>query len=251
MAELARQAAGAVRLGMLTPSSNTVLEPAVAAMLADLPGVTAHAARFRVVAIDLGEGSRAQFDTTPILAAAELLADARVHAICRAGTSGAWLGLDQDRALCAAITARTGIPATTATLALMQALGALGARRIGLVTPYLAAVQAAILARWAVAGLDCVAERHLEDPGNFSFAEHAEPAVERLVREVAAARPEAIAIHCTNFRGARRAAALEAEFGLPVLDSVAVSLWGALVAAGADPAGLAGWGRVFGLRPKV
>ena len=236
-----------IRLGMLTPSSNTVLEPVTAAMLAGLPGVTAHFARIRVVAIGLDAGSRAQFDTGPMLEAAELLADARVHAICWNGTSGAWLGLEQDRAICAAITAATGIPAVTATLALMEALQLLGARRIGLVTPYLGTVQQAILARWAAAGLDCVAERHLEDPGNFSFADHPEALVAQMVREVAQARPEAIAIHCTNFRGAGAVAALEAECGIPVLDSIAVALWGALRAAGARPAGLGGWGRIFAL----
>jgi len=237
-----------LRLGMLTPSSNTVLEPLTAAMLADLPGASAHFARLRVVAIDLGAGSRAQFDLTPVLTAAELLADAKVQSICWNGTSGSWLGLEQDHALCAAITQRTGIPATTATLALMRAFGALGAKRIGLVTPYLAEVQQAIAARWAAQGLDCVAERHLEDPGNYSFAAHTEATVARLVREVAAARPEAIAIHCTNFRGGGIAADLEAELGIPVLDSVAVSLWGAIGAAGADAGRLARHGRVFSLR---
>jgi maleate isomerase len=182
-----------------------------------------------------------------MLAAAELLADAKVHAICWNGTSGAWLGLEQDRAICAAITERTGIPALTATMALMEAFALLGARRIGLVTPYLATVQSVILARWAAAGLDCVAERHLEDPGNYSFADHPEALVASLVREVAAARPDAIAIHCTNFRGAHAVPALEAETGIPVLDSVAVALWGALRAAGAGTTGLARWGRLFGL----
>jgi len=238
-----------MRLGMLTPSSNTVLEPLTAAMLADLPGpASAHFSRFRVVSIDLGAGSRGQFDPAPIVAAAELLADARVDAICWNGTSGAWLGLDVDRALCAAVTERTGIPATTATLALMGALSRLGARRYGLVTPYLGEVQAAIVARWAEAGLECAAERHLEDPGNFSFAEHAEEVVRRMVREVAAAGPDAVVVHCTNFRGGRAAPGLEAELGLPVLDSVAVALWGAVRAAGGDPTPLAArWGRVFSL----
>lgn len=238
-----------LRLGLLTPSSNTVLEPATAALLADLPGVTAHFARLRVVAIDLGAASRAQFDPEPVLAAADLLADARVHAICWGGTSGAWLGVEQDRALAGAITARTGIPATTTTLALLDALAGLGATRYGLVTPYLAAVQQAILARFGAAGLACVAERHLEDPGNFSFADHPAERVAALVREVAAAGPEAIVIHCTNFRGTLAAPALEAATGIPVLDSIAVTLWGALRAAGASTLPLARWGRIFALPP--
>ena len=117
-------------IGMLTPSSNTVLEPIMAARLADLPGASAHFSRFRVVAIDLGAASREQFDPAPVAAAAELLADARVEAICWNGTSGAWLGLDVDRALCGAVTARTGVPAATAPSALFEALGRLGARAL-------------------------------------------------------------------------------------------------------------------------
>jgi maleate isomerase len=182
-----------------------------------------------------------------MVAAAEMLADARVHAICWNGTSGAWLGLEADRAICAAITAATGIPATTATLALHDALRALGARRIGLVTPYLASVQAAIVANLEAGGYQVPAERHLEDPGNYSFAAHEAGLVDTLVRDVAAARPDAIAIHCTNFRGLPGAPAVEAATGIPILDSVAVALWGAIRAAGADPRGRGLPGTLFTL----
>ncbi len=237
----------ALRLGMLTPSSNTVLEPATAAMLHETPEITAHFARFRVTAINLGDGALAQFDHAPILAAAELLADAKVHAICWNGTSGGWRGFDADRALCAAITERTGIPATTATLALADALRLLGTARLGLVTPYLADVQQAIVATFGREGLAVVAERHLDDPGNFSFAAHTPETVAAMIRAVAAEGADAAAVFCTNFRGATVAAALEAEAGIPVLDSVALALWGAIRAAGGDPSRIRGWGRLFGV----
>jgi maleate isomerase len=229
----------AVRLGMLTPSSNTVLEPATYALLDGVPGITAHFQRLRVLSISLEGGSTGQFDVAPMVAAAQMLADAKVHAICWNGTSGAWLGLDADRAICAAITAATGIPATTATLALHDALRMLGAKRIGLVTPYLGSVQAAILANLRAEGFEPAAERHLEDPGNYSFADHAPDLVTRLVQQVAAEGCDAIAIHCTNFRGLAAAAAV-AE--VPVLDSVALALWGALRAAGGSPAMVPGLG---------
>ena len=236
-----------MRLGMLTPSSNTVLEPYTAELLRDAPGVTAHFSRFRVLSIGLDAGANAQFTQAPVVAAAELLADAKVDSLCWNGTSGSWLGLAADRALAAACTAATGIPATTCTLALLQALERLGAVRVALVTPYLASVQQAIIANLTAAGLDCVAERHLEDPGNYSFAEHSEATVERLLREAAAARPEAIIVHCTNFRGTRLAARLEAELGCVILDSIAVSLWGGLRAAGGATAPLARHSRLFSL----
>jgi len=223
----------AIRLGMLTPSSNTVLEPATYALLDGVAGVSAHFQRLRVLSITLEGGSTGQFDAAPMVAAAEMLADAKVHAICWNGTSGAWLGLEADQVLCAAITEATGLPATTATLALHDALRALGARRVGLVTPYLASVQAAIVANLEAAGYAVPAERHLEDAGNWSFAEHDAALVTHLAQEVAAEGCEAIAIHCTNFRGLDAASSVR---GVPVLDSVAVALWGALRAAGAEPA---------------
>jgi maleate isomerase len=236
-----------MRLGFLTPSSNTVLEPAIAALLRDHPEMSAHFARFRVLAINLGAQANSQFDTAPILAAAELLADAKVDSICWAGTSGSWLGLAQDEAFCAAITERTGIAATTATLALRDALHAARARRVALVTPYLAEVQDAIVANLAREGFQVTAERHLEDPGNYSFALHTAATVDALVEDAVAEAPtDAVIIHCTNFRGLPGAPALEARLGPLVLDSVAVSVWGALRSAG-GMVELPG-GRIFRLR---
>ncbi|MBR0647906.1 Asp/Glu/hydantoin racemase [Roseomonas hellenica] len=238
-----------MRLGMLTPSSNTVLEPMTARLLARAPDITAHFQRLRVLQIGLDPALSAQFDTGPMVAAAELLADAKVHSLCWNGTSGAWLGLEADHAICAAATAATGIPCTSATLALHDALAALGVRRVGLVTPYVGDVQAAIVARLAARGIATVAERHLDDPGNYSFADHSADRVDALVREVVWSRPEAIIIHCTNFRGTEGAPAIEAATGIPVLDSIAVALWGAMRAAGAPTAPLAAHGRVFRLEP--
>src|SRR5712691_887184 len=106
---------------MLTPSSNTCLEPVTCAIVRDIPDVSVHFTRFAVTRISLDRESIEQFDVEPMLAAARLLAQARVHAIVWNGTSGAWLGLEVDRALCRRIQEVTGIPATTSTLAQVEA----------------------------------------------------------------------------------------------------------------------------------
>src|SRR5574341_1414399 len=105
-------------LGMLTPSSNTTLEPVTARMLAGLPEVTPHFGRFRVTEISLGQQALGQFQLEPMLAAAELLADAHCHSICWNGTSAGWLGFERDRELCRAIEARTRVSACSSVLAL-------------------------------------------------------------------------------------------------------------------------------------
>ncbi len=242
-------AARRVRLGILTPSSNTVLEPLTTALAAEMPEVTLHFSRFRVTEIALDADALGQFDDAPVLQAASLLADAKVDAIAWSGTSSSWLGFGRDAALCRAIQAATGIPATSSILALNEALGWLGVRRLGLVTPYTADVQARIAANYAGIGIACQAERHLGLRDNFSFAQVTGPQLDGLIRVVAQDQPDAIAIVCTNLRAAPLVPGLEAALGVPVLDSVATALWGALRLAGADPGGITRGGRLFGLAP--
>jgi maleate isomerase len=234
-----------VRLGMLTPSSNTVLEPVTSAMLAGLTEVSAHFGRFKVTEIALSVASLAQFDDSEILRAADLLAHAKVDVIAWNGTAASWLGFERDEALAGRITAATDIEAVTTTLAFRELLGRTGAGRIGLVTPYTAEVQAKIVANWGAAGLRCEAERHLGITDNFAFGEITEEEIERMIREVVREGADAVAIVCTNMRGAAVAARLERELGIPVYDSVAVTLAKCLGVTGVDPARVTGWGGVF------
>ena len=63
-----------VFLGMLTPSSNTALEPLTSAMVSSLPGVSAHFSRFTVTEISLRDASLQQFELVVEFGALELLA---------------------------------------------------------------------------------------------------------------------------------------------------------------------------------
>ena len=230
---------------MLTPSSNTTLEPVVSRMLAGVPGVSAHFGRFRVTEISLAQPALGQFTDEPMLCAAELLADARCHSICWNGTSAGWLGFDSDRALCAKITQRTGTPACSSVLAIEEILRRTGVRRIGLVSPYTDDIQERIVANFARAGFDCVAETHERLKVNFSFSEVEPETIDGRIREVARERPEAIIVFCTNMDGATPAERLEAELGVPVYDSIATAVWASLRAAKVDVRLVRGWGRLF------
>ncbi|TWB03639.1 maleate cis-trans isomerase family protein [Bradyrhizobium stylosanthis] len=233
------------RLGVITPSSNSVLEPVTSAMLAGAPGIAAHFSRFRVTEIALDAAALNQFDGSVMLPAADLLADAKVDAIAWNGTSASWLGIGRDRSLCEAITARTGVPATTSTLACIDAARALGAKRVGLVSPYTDDVQRRIADVWAGEGIAPHAERHLGLRDNFSFGEVEPAVIADMICAVAAEGADAVVILCTNLDGAALAASLERELDIVVLDSVAVTLWRTLGLAGGDIRALARWGRIF------
>jgi maleate isomerase len=254
-----------IRLGVLTPSSNTALEPLTSAIVAAVPGASAHFSRFKVTEIALDDRALGQFDDSKILAAAELLADAKVDVIGWSGTSSGWLGFDADRRLCERIRERTGIPATTAVLALNELLALRKIVRIAFVTPYTDDVQQKIVANYRAIGIEAVAERHLGIRVNHDFAGVAPARLRELMAEVAQAKPQAITTFCTNLRAAALAeerpgaittfctnlraaplaARIEGELGIPLLDTVSTTVWGMLRATGADPAQVKGWGELF------
>jgi maleate isomerase len=230
---------------MLTPSSNTVLEPMTSMMISGLPEVTAHFARFPVTEISLDEEALGQFQNEKILGAARLLADARVDVIGWNGTSSGWLGFEADEQLCSEITAATGIPSTTSVLALNQILTARHEKEFGLVTPYTDSVQRRIVDVYARSGFRCIAERHFGLHVNFSFSEVSEDTVRQALYEVAAARPRAITTFCTNLRAAHLAARLEHELRIPIYDTISTVVWKSLLLAGVDPRRIEGWGSLF------
>ena len=233
------------RLGMLTPSSNTVLEPLTFDMLANQSNISVHFSRFRVLKISLESDSLGQFTYDPMLEAADLLADAQVQSICWNGTSSGWLGFEKDRTLIAEIEARTGIKACSSILAMNELLTKFNAKKIGFVTPYLNEIQQKILNNYRSEGYEIAGEKHLGDPGNFSFATYSEAEILELCRAVANERPDAILIFCTNFRGARLDPIIEKETGITVLDSVSTALWKSIQVAGEEPKKIRGWGRLF------
>jgi maleate isomerase len=236
-------------LGMLTPSSNTTLEPVTTRLLAELPEASAHFARFKVTEIALSGSALAQFDLSGILAAAELLSHARCQVIGWSGTAAGWLGFEADQHLCAALERQTGARACTSVLALNDIFAATGVRRFGLVSPYRDDVQAAIVANYARAGWQCVAERHLGLQDNFSFSEVTAEQLRWMLRQTMsgpeADRPEALTIFCTNLAGAPLVEEMEAELGVPIYDSIATVVWKALRLAGADTRRVRRWGRLF------
>ena len=234
-----------ILLGMLTPSSNTVLEPTTMAILENLDEVTAHFSRFKVTEITLSESGLAQFEHDRFLEAAKLLADAKCHSIAWNGTSAGWLGFDNDTDLCTSITKSTGAPSTTSILANNDLFQRHGVSTFGLVTPYTDDVQAKIIENYHKSGFHCVAERHQGISDNFSFSEITEEQVEEMCRAVASEGAEAISIICTNMQGACLAERLEVDLGVVIYDSIAVVVRHALEISGVDPRRVTGWGRIF------
>jgi maleate isomerase len=212
------------RIGLLIPSSNTVVEPEAARLIPPDGSVALHFSRLRVTTISADKASQRQFEEQAMLKAALLLADARVDRIAWAGTAGSWLGPARDEHFARTVEARCGIPATTSVIAINHHLARIGARRLGLVTPYVAELEKQIVDNYDTLGYQITAARRLDLTVNTDYAEVAEARIEQMVREVSVARPDAIVIMCTNLRFALRSRGLQLELSIPIIDSVAATI---------------------------
>lgn len=234
-----------VRIGILTPSSNTVLEPLSQKIIDQLPEVTVHFSRFTVHKIALSDAALAQFDNSKIIEAAKLLADAYVDVIGWSGTSSGWLGFEQDEKLCAEITAATGIPATTSVLALNKLISEMKIDRLSLVTPYTDDVQQAIVQNYGTIGVDCSLERHLGQSFNAGFGNLEVSTFDDMVEQLVESGAKHISVFCTGLKAAQRVDYWEERYGVCVLDTVATVMWDALQMAGVDASRVRGWGSIF------
>ncbi|MCW5253551.1 aspartate/glutamate racemase family protein [Streptomyces sp. SHP 1-2] len=232
------------RLGMITPSSNTVLEPVTIELARGVPDLSVHFTRLRVTRISLDGPDVDQFSQEAFVQAARLLADAGVDVTVWNGTSGSWLGPEYDARVCGAVEEATGRPATTSTLAVLAALEQCAVTRLGVITPYTDDIADAIAATYAARGFPVHASRHFRRTTNFDFALTTDEELDTAFHGLAAEGCDAVAVVCTNLRAAHLAGEWERRTGVTVIDSVAATLWHALRRAGAS-APLTGYGRLL------
>ena len=235
-------------LGMLTPSSNTSLEPLTSAMVAGCRASRRTSRAFRVTEISLARpGAAASSTKRRSCEAAELLADAKVDVIALERDVVGLARLRCRRAPVPRITEATGIPATHFRARAQRDPGAPTRMHFGLVTPYLDDVQRTIVANYAASASNCVAERHLDLQVNFSFSE-VEPDEIRArwcakSRErQAARRSRSSAPICAPRISCRGAGS---ETGIPIYDTIATVVWKSLQLAEYDTRRVNGWGRLF------
>lgn len=137
-------------LGVLTPQANTTVEPELAILMPSRMALlnarmTSNRGSIAERLVDYVEG----LDRT-----VGQFANAPVGAIAFACTGASYLvGAQAEDEAVARLTRTTGIPFLTAALAVCAAFEALGARRIGLVSPYPPDLTEASAGYWASRGL--------------------------------------------------------------------------------------------------
>jgi len=223
------------RIGIIIPADNAVLEPDFHRLAPD--GVTTHISR-------LAKVSRSEMPALAVRSA-ESFVHTRVNVVGYMCAASSFLlaAAGNDR-LCAELSkAAAGRPSFTATTAMMAALTAVGARRVGVLSPHppdIADHLSRYLRDSGFAVADLIALNM--DLGAINDATPEE--IYRAARPLARTGADAIFIAATNFRAIDVIDPLEIDTGLQVVTSNQAAMWMALRTLGV-PAELPGFGRLF------
>ena len=234
------------RIGLITLATDPTVLPEVNRVMP--AGVVAYPAPISLPRGEVTPAALAEMVAGDELErAAEKLAAAEVGVILFACTSGSFVhGPGWDRELIARIERAGGVPATTTSTAVLDALRAVGASRLAIATPYLHAVNELERAFFAANGFRVAAIRGLGIATDPEIARLGPEDAVRLVAATDTPEADAIFVSCTNVHVLEAIEDMEAAHGKPVVTSNQAGAWAALRMLGIDDA-IPGHGRLLTL----
>ncbi|MBI3068532.1 MAG: hypothetical protein HY323_04385 [Betaproteobacteria bacterium] len=230
------------RLGVIVPSINTVVEPWFNAVCPF--GVSVHAARMfldnnltpeAVVRMDREEGR----------SALRQIASCRPASVAYCCTASSIVqGLEYDDVLNHELSEAAGVPAFTATRGIIEALHAMGARRLSIASPYTTAIDEAEHVFFRAAGFEILGSAHLGISDSFRLAEPSPAAIYDLAQKAWHPDADALLITCLNLRSHEVVDPLERQWKKPVVTSTQATFWKLLRSAGISDR-ISGYGRLL------
>ena len=230
------------KIGIITPGVNTNIEPECYRMAPK--GVSFHTSRLLLLGKATEESyHRMERDTER---AAEELATAEVDIVAWACTSGSVVL--PPRQIEEKIARIANCPAVTTITAVVEALRALGVKRVALGTPYVSFINETEIDFLEKAGFEVVSMYGLELGENQEerrgIGRVPPQSLHRFARHIDTATAEAIFISCTNFAGVEEIGVIESERGKPMITSNLATFWHCLRLAGINDK-IEGFGRLL------
>jgi len=212
------------RLGLLVPSSNTVMEQEFRAILPTEMSI--HTARVRLRHVVVSELLEME---QQIREEASKLADANVDVIGFGCTSGSFVrGRSHDDQIVDAIEKVTGKPAVATAGAVVEALGSLRLLRISVATPYAEQINDLERKFLEQNGFSIVKMAGLDLTDNLEIGKLEPKTVFNLIKSVGSSKSEGVFASCTNMPTINIIAGLERMLKKPVVSSNAATLWAML-----------------------
>jgi maleate isomerase len=228
------------RVGLLVPSSNVAIEPDFYRMASR--DVSIHSARMRLTEFTqealmnmLGDAQRE----------AELLSSANVDIIVYGCYTCALIGgVDWEQVLVDQIKFNTGVKVVTINQAMIEAIRALGGRKLGVVTPYTNTLNRLMKRYLEAHNLTVSGIKGLGLSDALKIGAVKEDAIMPLVEQVAESS-DILLIGCTSISVIHLIERIESQLGIPVITSNQAGFWAAL--KGSDLKAVDGYGRLMQL----
>lgn len=235
--------AARARIGLMVLATDYTIEHEWRRIFTPLDGVALYESRILNDNQITPETLRAM---EPRIAAATdvILPGARLNVVAY-GCTSASMAIGEEKVFEKIRSVRPEVKCTTPITAAFAAFRALGAGRIGVLTPYRADVNRIVA--------DYIRSRGFEVPVFGSFNEESDATVARITPQAVKdgvrtikdkAKIDAVFVSCTSVRLAEAARAIEAEIGIPITSSNHAMAWHALRLAGVNDK-LPQWGSLF------
>jgi len=232
------------RIGLIVPSSNTTMETEIPAMLARRAAAaperfTFHSSRMRMKHVTKEELARMDGESTRC---AVEVSDARCDAIayaCLIAIMSQGAGAHrtaEERIARAARENGAPAPVVTSAGALVEAIRALGARRIALVAPYLKPLTQLVVDYFADCGVEVVDALSLEVADNVAVGRLDPMRLVEHARALDLARAEALVLSsCVQMPSLPAIPLVQARVDVPVLSAATATVFGLLRALDLEP----------------
>ena len=235
-------AAARARIGVIVPSVNTVVEPWFSRVCP--PGVTVHAARM-FLDNNLTPEALIRMDRDEGLRGVKQIMSCKPASVAYCCTASSIVqGLEYDGRLNHELNQAAGVPAFTATSGIIEALHAVGAKRIAVCSPYTKAIDDAEHEFFSAAGFEILGSAHLGIANAFALADPTPDDIYALWKKSWRAGADASLITCLNMNSQDVIERIEAGSGKPVITSTQATLWRLLRAAGVTDR-ITGYGRLL------
>lgn len=233
--ESSRRQRSIPRIGLLLPSTNSVMEPDLWNSL--WPQASFHTFRLRLD--DVTPAAETRMLAAAPEAADQLRSLAPVLTIFGCTSAGGLLGRTGERALVADLAVRGGLEVMSVLDAATQALREVNGSSVAVFTPYIPALSDAVAASLGEEGFEVerVTSLGLTDNGAIGALDPA-TIVEVVAERLEDTAADAVFISCTNLRAMEAADELSRRLGLPVVTSNSAVAHVARQRLGREPAAL-------------
>ncbi|MGB3553639.1 MAG: Asp/Glu racemase [Jannaschia sp.] len=231
MTDTPRDALGyRLKVGVVMPSTNTIVQPETDAVR--VPGVTFHTGRIPITNrkissdnfLDHVAAMRAGIET-----ATDQVKTAGIDCLIMAVALEAfWGGVAQSRSLREGLESHAGVPVILGSEAVADALTAVGAKSIAVLTPHMPKGDVEVRGWLEESGFAVARLNGLQCSSPRAIAEVPQDRIRTELEALDGDDVDALVQIGTNLAGAAVAADLEARIGKPVIQINTVSVWAAL-----------------------